>query len=136
MKKRNVVIAICGLALSATAVSCTKENVDMLPVEEAMQQGQTISYSIDGIYYSVRVNSDEELQTLYHTLLALAAQQHAVIVYGDGQNSLVGAKDVLTYTTKNESEAIEWADARRKEGYTVSITIDHGMFVCTAFRPD
>lgn len=80
---------------------------------------------------------DEETDAFFLQLTALARQYGSVSVYSEESCSqTASSKEVLTYTTTNENDAADWAKAKTKEGYEVTISYNSktGVFTCIAVK--
>ena len=135
MKKIFITVSLFAV-LGTLAVSCQKETLTELSPVAAQAETYLITYSVDGVSMQTRLNGDEELQTFFHRLTALAREGHRVTVRNENTVSQASTKEVVTYRTKSEEDAAEWLDKMYKDGYTVSIDYDDetGEFVCIAIK--
>ena len=137
MKKLIIPATILAI-LSLTTVSCQKENI----VETATQSAEnsatrTIRYTVNGTAYRQVIYSDEDLDALMHTLFALAREGYTVRMMDDNTTICeTSAKEVLTFTTTKEEEAIKWTKEKIHEGYAVTTIFNDetGEYTCIAVK--
>ena len=126
------------MALNLTMVSCQKEqeiNPQWMTPEYC--NTETVSYFIDRVQHVTVLSNAEEWRAFLDRLFALAEEGRSVSFRDAG--SPVNAKqnrEVVTYTTRDKSDAEEWADVMQKGGYDVSIDFDAniGVYTCTAVK--
>ena len=136
--KKLIIPATLLAMLSLTAVSCQKE-VLTEPNSSTVENSatRTIRYTVNGAVYRQVIHSDEELESLMHTLFALAREGCTVRIMDENTSfSESDTKETLTYTTKKENEAIAWSKEKTLEGYTVTITFNQqtGEYTCVAIK--
>lgn len=125
------------VVLSMMTTSCQKEQILSPYVVQSDNYGvNSFHYSVNGTLFTASLQ-DDETDAFFLQMTALARQYGSVSVYDEGSCSqTTSSKDVLTYTTTKESDAADWAKARTKEGYEVTIIYDNktGVFTCIAVR--
>ena len=137
MRKTFTTIALFAV-LGTLAVSCQKENLTepTAPVVENSAT-RTIRYTVNGAVYRQVIHSDEDLESLMHTLFALAREGCTVRIMDENTFfSESDTKETLTYTTKKENEAIAWSKEKTLEGYVVTVTFNQqtGEYTCVAIK--
>lgn len=132
MKRKIRTVALCAL-LAILAAGCQKENIDPIAIE-SMTTSSVISYSINGYEQTVQL-PEEEIDGLINHLFDLAEQGYHISFWGD-REQIVAAKDVITYTTGDRTDAIVWSKKMRDSGYAVNIEYDKDMqvYICTAIN--
>ena len=125
--------------LSVSAVGCQKETitVERQTGVELRDTVYTVRYSINGVTHTERLFDKAEYDALLLRLLALAREGYdVVIVGGNSMGDVSLAKEVVTYTTKKEVEAVAWTKQKIDEGYTVQMSYDQqtGEYTCIAYR--
>lgn len=136
MKIKIISVALLAV-LSTTAVSCQKENVIDNAFETTVSEVYTMQYSVNGITHAVSIHNETEEQALMQYLLALAREGFEISIYNEyPYNYSASTKETLTYTTKNEKDAVAWGLKKFKEGYTVDYFYDPktGEYTCIATR--
>ena len=124
--------------LSVAAISCQKET--MVEPQNVVAEDvtvYTVSYTINGITHTERLNTSAEYDALLLQLFALAREGYEVeIVGGDAARNEAMAKEVITFKTKKEEEATAWTKQKVDEGYTVQVTFNQatGEYTCIAYR--
>ena len=124
--------------LGTVAVSCQKENI----VDEtrmAVREGAVykVSYSVDGVSHSITLIGEDSWRGFLRRMLALAEEGHRISIRNEEAAARVAsAKDVVTFVTTNQDEAISWAETMTGNGYTVYIEYDKdsGKYTCTAIK--
>lgn len=123
--------------LSMMAVSCQKEQVidPQINVTEANAM-YTIHYTIDGVSYTEIINGEASWHQFLLKMFALAREGHRVTFRDSSQSGVSVSKEVVTYTTTSEDDAIEWASKMIADGYSVDIEYDKrtGIYTCTAIK--
>ncbi|MBQ7489700.1 MAG: hypothetical protein IJT51_04185 [Bacteroidales bacterium] len=136
MKIRFISVALLAV-LSLAAAGCQKEQSQypVIPTHETSPLRQ-VSYTIDGVQFDTVIRGEEEWNQFLKSLIALAKQEHSVSFRDKTFSSVNSSKEVVTYTTTNENDAIEWSDKKTREGYEVWIEYDPktGKFTCTAVK--
>jgi hypothetical protein len=129
-----VLVAMFGMV----AASCQKETMlenQTLAVENGTVY--TVRYTLNGVTYTERMNSDAEYEALILRLVALAKEGYEVEVWdGDCSCQFDATKDIVTYNTTSESDAAAWALARAREGYHVTISYNErtGVYTCIGIK--
>lgn len=134
MKRTFKTLALATFIATALA-SCQPEEFEVMPYVEEQTLTQTHNYTVDGIPYS----SHEELSVLMGQLFALVNEGHTVHIYPTSHSgSIVPSKEVetVTFTTRDEKEALNWATSMYNQGYKVTVTLDQstGLYTCVATR--
>ena len=135
MKKTLTIVALFAV-LGTLAVSCQKETLTELSPVTTQDETYLITYSVDGVSMQTRLNGDEALRAFLQRLTALAREGHRVTVRNENTVSQASTKEVVTYRTKSEDDASEWAAKMIMDGYAVEIDYDDktGEYVCTAAK--
>ena len=137
MKRIIYPVALMAV-LTTLAVGCQKETVvepQNLVVET--DTVYTVCYTVNGVTHTERLFDKAEYDALLLRLLALAREGYdVVIVGGNSMGDVSLAKEVVTYTTKKEVEAVAWTKQKIDEGYTVQMSYDQqtGEYTCIAYR--
>lgn len=134
--RRNIITVALFAVLSTMAVSCQKENLEELQlVTTETASARTIQYTIDGVEQIITLHGDEEWDVFVAQMMSLARQGHDVSIC-DTSIASHGAltKDVQTFTTTSQSEAIAWTKEMVNQGYTVDTTYKDGVYICVAIR--
>ena len=135
MKKQVKTMALFAV-LSLMAVGCQKETI--VEPNTGMQQTmslRTVTYSIDGVTQQIIIRGEEAWMDFLKQLTALARQGHCVqFRCEETRTNASTAKEVVTYTTSIEEDAIAWCNTMFNQGYEVNMTYDvkNGKFICTA----
>ena len=134
MKKNIKTIAVFA-ALSLIAAGCQKDET-ILPqstVQEATSN--TVKYTVDGKKYCQIIRSEQDWSDFLYRMLALAEEGHTVSI-SSRVAATSAAKEVVTYTTTNKTEAYNWADNMTNHGYEVTVTYNNttGVFTCIAIK--
>jgi UDP-N-acetylmuramate-alanine ligase len=125
--------------LSTLAVGCQKDNVSDFVQGTSISESSTVYtvlYSVNGVQHKITLYSEAEHQAFIRELLALAKQGYTVIFYDENSVSQTATKEVVTYSTSSEAEAVAWMVKMEKDGYYVSVTFDDktNTFNCIAWR--
>ena len=135
MKKKIKTVALFTV-LSIMAVGCQKETeVDPASGMQQAMQVRTITYSIDGITQQIVIRGDEAWFNFLKQLTALARQGHRVhFRCEETSTNAQASKEVVTYETTNEEDAINWCNQMIDKGYDVTMYYDknRNTYVCTA----
>ena len=134
MKKTFKNVALLT-ALSLVAVSCQKE--DVLPIIGTEQTADSIYvvYSINGEVYHATLG-ESEWDAFMERMLALARDGYEVI-FSKNRTSLTSqSKEKVTFVTKEEKEAQQWAHNMTNQGYIVTISYNQGTgeYTCVAIK--
>ena len=136
MNKTIRTVAVFAV-LGMMAVSCQKEQVidPQINVTEANAM-YTIHYTIDGVSYTEIINGEASWHQFLLKMFALAREGHRVTFCDSSQSGVSVSKEVVTYTTTSEDDAIEWASKMIADGYSVDIEYDKrtGIYTCTAIK--
>ncbi len=125
--------------LSLAAVGCQKENI----VEPELHTQQNVSvrnivYSIDGVTFHRAIYGEQDWDTFLVWMTDMAKKGHSVSLKNENTstNNELYAKDVETFVTNNENEAIEWCKKMTDLNYEVTMVYDErtGKFTCTAVK--
>lgn len=135
MKRRLKSIALLA-ALSFAAAGCQKEPI----VEPSLQCQQNadirnIRYSVDGMVMYVTIRGEKEWLSFLDRMVALTKDGHQVSIKClNSSNEQALSKNVVTYTTDNERDAIAWCTKMIGEGYDVTMNYDEksGKYICNA----
>lgn len=135
MKIKIFPIALLAV-LSATAVSCQKENVMDNAIETIDSKAYTMQYAINGVTHSALIHNEAEAQALLQYLLALTREGYETSIYNESTYSPSASKETITYTTKSEDDAVAWGLKKAEEGYKVSHVYNPktGEYTCIATR--
>lgn len=131
-QKLRTIAAI--VLLLTMAASCQKETVYDTATITSMETTYMVQYSIDGMCHRVKIESEEQWQELFYALLAKAESGSVVRVERLGNFQTVSAKETVTYSTYDKTDAYNWASNMMAQGYTVTVVYDHntGLYNCTA----
>lgn len=137
MKKTFIPIAF--IAVFATSmVSCQKETLqEPTPIVANIGNARTIKYSIDGIEYFIKLHGEKEWMQFVNTMMELSTQGHDItFAEANSVQREYSAKEIYTFTTKDQAMASAWAAAMVDEGYTVRVMYNEhtGIFTCIAIR--
>lgn len=92
-------------------------------------------YSVDGAVYDESLNDEKDIYAFWQHIFALVREGHEVDVFaGSTTNNVSSAKDVVTYTTKSEEDALKWAEKMTDNDYHVHISFKDGVYTCTAVK--
>ena len=138
MTRINLKFIALALLLGGLLPACQKEEM----VEQnyhAVENNQTatITYIIDNKSFAVEIRNDREREELFSYLLLTAKEGHKVSCHDESKREQTyGAKEKVTFTTTNKTDAYKWVDKMIGEGYEVQLTYDEktGMYTCTAIR--
>lgn len=135
MNKTLKTVALFSV-LSLMAVGCQKETI-VEPNTEMLQtlQVRTVTYTIDGMTQQIVIQGDDAWMEFLRQMAALARQGHRVqFRCGESNSNASVTKEVVTYTTTSEEDAIAWCDMMYEGGYSVSMYYDRksGKYICTA----
>lgn len=122
--------------LSVTAVSCQKEDpVFQTSLDETVAV-YTVHYSIDGVHYTQTIAGEQAWDDFLHWIVAMAREGHSVTFKKEDNARSISGKEVVSYTTYDEKDAINWCNEMSTSGYTVSISYDEktGIYTCTAIK--
>ena len=137
MKKSVITVALFAV-LGTLAVSCQKETlVDPSGVEARVENVYKVSYSVDGVTLHATLHGQGEWNAFLGRLVALAKEGHRVSFRAENApESVVSSKETVTYITKSEEDAINWANKMYGDGYEVTIIFDEetGEFTCIAIK--
>lgn len=137
MRKTFTTIALFAV-LGPLAVSCQKENIiDETNIVAENGTVYTVSYAVDGVMHHLTLVGDEAWHDFLNRMLAMAEEGHEVTFCNDEAASrVVPTKEVVTYTTDNGEDALNWAEKMVDDGYTVTITFDKEKktYTCYAIK--
>lgn len=122
--------------LALTATGCQKEVYESLTNNDRVETVINVVYSINGEFHCEVLHGEDAWQAFIDRMLALAREGYDV-VFSRYNNTLISqSKEVVTYTTKSESDAHDWANSMAGQGYFVEISYDSktGIYTCTAFK--
>jgi hypothetical protein len=136
--KKNIKTVALFAALSMLSVGCQKESI--MEPSNSMDSPVTmrvVNYSVDGITHQVTLFGEESWQAFLAHMFELS-RNGAVVSFAVGDKPLDNfcAKDVVTYTTTSETDAVKWSNERIEEGYKVTIVFDNktGIYTCIAVK--
>ncbi len=137
MKRTIKTIALCAV-LGFSAVGCQKEeHMKNINVVAADETSRTVVYSIDGQSYRIELKGDEAWHAFLERMAIMAMDGYEVVFWNENQvQQGIPSKDVVTYTTADEKDAISWCNSMFDAGYKVSMTYDttNHVFVCIAIK--
>jgi hypothetical protein len=137
MKKQVFTVALLAV-LGAATVGCQKENIMDTVSETSISEAATVytmKYTLNGIAYTATLNSEEEYSAFMLHLMALAREGNIVEIRDANRPAnAMSTKEVVTYTTSDEKDAITWSAKMIADGYSVTITYDPNtnIYTCTA----
>ncbi len=124
------------MLLGTLAVSCQKENmVEPNATEVQACTVRTVSYTIDGVEHLTVLHGDEEWNAFLSWMLALSKEGRQVSFRNlNAASNNIQSKEVVTYTTTSEDDAITWGKKMADDGYEVIIYFDNDLkaWVCIA----
>lgn len=134
MRKTFTTIALFAV-LGTLAVSCQKENIiDETNIVAENGTVYTVRYAVDGVTHQLTLVGDEAWHDFLNRMLALAEEGHEVSFRNEEAASrVVSTKEVVTYTTDNGEDALNWAEKMVDDGYTVTITFDKEKKIYTCY---
>ena len=122
------------------AAGCQKENVTDYATGTSISEADTVymvQYSVDGVLYNTTLYGKAERTEFFRQLFAMAKKGHEVVFY-DGNKTwqFAATKEIVHYSTTDESDALAWADKMYDKGYKVSIQYDeeNKVFNCVAWK--
>ena len=135
--KRTIITATLLALLGTFAVSCQKEDLSNIPVV-AGQEETTVNvvYSINGEMFYTVLHGESAWHDFIKQMLALAREGYEVSFSRNGNSLAASTKEKVTYVTKSEDDANDWARKMSNDGYIVTITYDDetGEFTCVAIK--
>jgi hypothetical protein len=136
--KKYIIPATLLVMISLTSVSCKKETIANQPTAHVENcNTRIIQYSVNGQTYHRAILNDDDWNTFMSSMLALAREGYIVTIMDENRSLYENCpKETVTFTTKNEDEANQWAFKKTLEGYVVEITFNRetGEFTCIANR--
>ena len=133
---KNIKTAALLAVLSLMAVGCQKETiVESNTGLQATVRVRTVTFTIDGVTQQTVFKSDQSWMEFLRQLTALAKQGHSVhFRCEETRTNASAAKDVVTFETPDENEAIAWCNTMVDKGYEVYMYYDKesGKFICVA----
>lgn len=136
MNKTIRTVAVFAV-LSMMAVSCQKEQIYDPQIAVVQTNAMyTIHYTVDGVSYTTIINDETSWHQFLLRMVALAREGHSVSFRDSSQTGVSVTKEVVTYTTTSEDDAVEWASKMIADGYSVDIQYDRktGIYTCTAIK--
>ncbi len=136
--KKYIIPATLLAMISVASVSCQKENL-VEPAFSSVETSstRTIHYIVNGKIHRSIIHNDDEWNTLLSTLFALAREGYSFRILDENYTySNSSAKATVTFTTKNEKEAVEWVKTKTLEGYDVTVSFNQqtGEYTCIAVK--
>lgn len=121
---------------SMMTVGCQKEVMDTQTVVSEISSVYTVSYVIDGVPQTETLYGDDAWAMFLQRMFALVEKGHRVIFWNGTEPRTGISKEVVTYTTTSEDDAMEWAGKMANAGYEVIVEYDEksGIFTCTAIK--
>ena len=135
MKKNIKTVALLSV-LSLMAVGCQKET--MVESDTGLQvtvRARTVTFTIDGVTHQTVFKSEQSWMEFLKQLTALAKQGHRVhFRCEETRTNTSAAKDVETFETPDEDEAVAWCNTMIDKGYEVTMYYDKesGKYICIA----
>ena len=130
MKKHIVTVAMYAV-LAAMAVGCQKEAYENPIRTDEVYSLYTVTYTIDGQPHSEVLVGEQEWLLFLHRMVALAKEGHTVSFKYEGNDTMPSQKDVVTYTTTDENDAVAWCNRMTKDGYSVTLSYDRETHIYT-----
>jgi hypothetical protein len=133
--KNTIKVTLASALLCTVAVGCQPEKVEPITVIARESESYRMYYSIDGAEYHSDISGALERSLFFDQMIALARQGYTVTV-GRTANLQSTAKETVTFTTTDPTEAKQWANDMATNGYIVTINYDpdHGIYTCIATR--
>ena len=137
MKRTIKTVALLAV-LSVAAVGCQKETI-VVPQTgvEASGTVYTVRYAINGVTHTETLIGEQAWADFLQRMLALAEEGYRVTFSRNGDTTQYAtSKEVVTFKTKNKTEAYTWLDEMVEAGYAVTITFNPqtGEYTCIAVR--
>ena len=134
MKKNYKKIALLAV-LSLAATSCQKEDVLPLVGTEQTSESILVMYSINGEVFQTSI-SESEWDAFVERMIALAHEGYEVSFSKNGTSLTSQSKEKVTFVTKEEKEAQQWAHNMTNQGYIVTISYNQGTgeYTCVAIK--
>jgi hypothetical protein len=139
MKKNTKTVALFTV-LSMMAVGCQKESIEPIESPAVVSEMGTlyrVCYAIDGVTHHITLDSEEAHAAFIYSLLEIAEQGHNVMFYDESKVSQDSvAKEVVTYSTHDKTDAYNWAHNMELDGYKVNVSYDSATntYNCVAVR--
>ena len=135
MNKTIRTIAVMAVFSMMTA-GCQKEVMNTQTVVSEIGSVYTVSYVVDGVPQTETLYGDDAWSVFLQRMFALAEEGHRVIFWNGTEPRTGISKEIVTYTTTSEDDAMEWAGKMANAGYEVIVTYDEetGIFTCTAIK--
>ena len=134
MKKYYLLAAVIAALLLATG--CQKETFADWQANMVMpSETLNVVYTVDRTTYSALFGNELEWLAFLDRLFALAEEGRSVSFRDAG--SPVNAKqnrEVVTYTTRDKSDAEKWADVMQKKGYPLTVFTYAGAYSSRKMR--
>lgn len=133
--KKTIKVTLASAMLCSVAVGCQPEKIEPTTVSVRETETYRMYYSIDGAVYHSDISGALERSLFFDQMIALARQGYTVKV-GRNANLQGAAKETVTFTTSDPTEAKQWAEDMFNNGYQVTIQYDpdHGIYTCTATK--
>lgn len=111
---KTIRLAACLALLGTMAVGCQKEEFgDTQIVSQESILVYAVSYSIDGVEYSVTLVGDAAWTDFLNWMLALSEEGHNVAFRLSTNSQISSTKEEITYTTSSHDDAHAWAKQKR-----------------------
>lgn len=137
MKQKVRTIALCTV-LGLLPVGCQKEDFhESGSIVASVETTRSVEYTVDGEIYQIEVKGDAAWQTFLSHMVGLTKEgKEVTIVDKNKDRTVFSSKEVVTYTTATEKDAVAWCDKMFDAGYKVTMTYDtkNNQFVCIAIK--
>lgn len=130
--KRIALLAV--LSLAATGCQKTDDFFTSVRTEQTTGTIHAI-YSINGVVYHATL-SESEWDAFVERMVALAHEGYEVSFSKNGTSLTSQSKEKVTFVTKEEKEAQQWAHNMTNQGYIVTISYNQGTgeYTCVAIK--
>ena len=92
-------------------------------------------YNIDGITYEEPIDDEIAKRAFWQRIFSLVREGYEIDVFSkDTVGGETTSKDVVTYTTENEEDAMKWSEKMTDKGYHVHISFKDGTYTCIAVK--
>ena len=130
MKKYFITVALY-VVLATLAVGCQKETSEIPVGTDVVCSVYTVTYTIDEQTYRNVFAGEQEWNLFLHRMVALAKEGHTVSFKYEENDTMPSQKDVVTYTTTDENDAVAWCNRMTKDGYLVTLSYDRETHIYT-----
>lgn len=123
---------MCGLGLQCSRMPERRTHEE----HQCCRCRRNLSYGVTG-RDRIELKGDEAWHAFLERMAIMAMDGYEVVFWNENQvQQGIPSKDVVTYTTADEKDAISWCNSMFDAGYKVSMTYDtiNHVFVCIAIK--